>query len=744
MTIEQARAIEALQAIPADLPRDDWVRAGMAAQAAGLDFDAFDAWSAQADSYDARAARDTWRSFQPGKGVGAGTLYRMAAAHGWRMSSKPAAKPVQTRQKPAEQPRKPAPNATPLAVWNRAKPATAEHGYIRAKGASGAPLESLRVLPADDTLRIAGQQMGGALVVPAFDADGGLQSLQLIPPPGAGKKMNLPGCPMAGASFTVGEVKPGAPVYLAEGIGAAWACWVATGNAAVVCFGWSNVGKVAAQLRQKDEAARLVLVPDTGKEEAAAEIARELGCMVAEMPEGWPSNSDVNDLAERDGHDVLADLLANAKAPAQSPTEQEQEGPHLVPVNVADVLTNPSPPPRFVWDGYCPRGTVTLFGAHGGTGKSTVALMLAVSAALGRPLFGVDVEPCAVVFASLEDGAGIVRHRLASICRAWGINPHALQGRLHIVDGTERPELFQSETRDAGKTTASYGELRELAQSTGAGLVIVDNASDAYGGDEIQRRQVRAFMRALAEVARANDAAVMLLAHVDKNTSRARKAEGGEGYSGSTAWHNSARSRLFMSRADDGTLTIEHQKSNLGKLREPLMLVWPEAGLPEALSNVPSEHSDRMKGRADDANAMALLRLIAEFEGREQYCGTAITARNNPHAVLRSEPAYLRLKLSATDTRRIVNQCQRAGWLEIVTYRTSDRKDKDRWTVTQLGRDFAGIAPSAPCAPSYDIEEESADSARGAPCAPSCAGGTGESARALEGAEADAEGSNHG
>ena len=76
------RAHDALYSIPADLPRDDWVKAGMAAHAAGIDFDAFDAWSAGAGNYDAAAARDTWRSFKPGKGVGEGTLYRMAAEKG--------------------------------------------------------------------------------------------------------------------------------------------------------------------------------------------------------------------------------------------------------------------------------------------------------------------------------------------------------------------------------------------------------------------------------------------------------------------------------------------------------------------------------------------------------------------------------------------------------------------------------------------------------------------------------------
>lgn len=40
-------------------------------------------------------------------------------------------------------------------------------------------------------------------------------------------------CADGRASFTVGEVVPGAPALPAEGVGTAWACWQATGNAAV-------------------------------------------------------------------------------------------------------------------------------------------------------------------------------------------------------------------------------------------------------------------------------------------------------------------------------------------------------------------------------------------------------------------------------------------------------------------------------------------------------------------------------
>jgi len=738
MLNEIDRARDALHSIPCDLPRDQWVKSGMAFHAAGGDFETFDQWSAPAGNYNAQACRATWRSFKTAPdGVGAGALFGMARDSGWTdgntthrtVKHTPTPTPTPT-PKPVEPPRKPSPGKSAADIWSRCEAATNAHGYIMGKGAAGVPLDTLRVVPMGDSLRIAGQAVAGFLMVPAYAPDGELQSAQFIPPPGAGKKVNLPGASMAGGAFTVGQTD--GPAHLCEGIGAAWAVWQATGHRAVCCFGWGNVRRVAVNMRERDPAARLVLVPDAGKEQDAAKIATDVGAVIAAMPDGEANNFDAWDLAQRDGLDVLALLL-------QSATEPPKPAPLLRPVSVFDVLTNPAPPLAFIWDGYLPRGVVALMGAHGGTGKSTIALMLVVCAALGRPLFGVDTEPCKTVFVSLEDGANIVRHRLAGICRAWGVDPHDLQGRLHIVDGTEHPELFAADTRGAGENTATYYELRRLVQLEDFGLVVVDNASDAYGGDEIQRRQVRAFMRALVEVARLTNCAVMLLAHVDKNTSRNKKAEGGEGYSGSTAWHNSARSRLFLTRGDDGLLTLEHQKSNLGRMREPLTLEWLDGGFPQLVQGGSFDvdgFTMRQQGSADDVRVAALLKLIAEFESREQFCSPAITSRNHVHAVLKSEPAFLKLKLRPDDTKRIVNQCQRAKWLEPLDYRTIDRKPHQRWVVTSEGRSFAGL--SAPTAPTVPTTEDGADSADGtkvsAPTAPTYLGGVGDRARTQDGA----------
>jgi hypothetical protein len=623
-------------------------------------------------------------------------------------------------------------------IWDRCQPATSAHHYLVDNQATGVPLGSLRVLPAEDSLKIAGEFMAGSLVVPACRFDGSVSSLQFFALPDVAKRLlargksanlNLPGTYIEGW-HVVGELIPGGLVYISESIGTAWASWRATGAASVACFGWERIANVAAEIRQADESAQIVLVPSAGKESDAVKIARKVNAATTRMPEGAPSNFDASDFAKSDGLEALRTLLQAAQAPALPP-------PMLKPVCVSDVLTNPSPPPRFVWDGYLPLGLVSMFSAHGGTGKSTLALMLAVCTALGRSLFSIQTIQCKVLFVSLEDSAEIVRNRLAIICNQMGFDPSELEGKLLLVDGTENPELYSADVRGAGETTPTYSELRELVQLNGLGLVVIDNASDAYGGDEIQRRQVRTFLRTLVEIARLSNCAILLLAHVDKSTSRARTAEAGEGYSGSTAWHNSSRSRLFMSRKENGEIKLEHQKCNLGRCREPLLLEWPVDGLPQLLKNGSGDGSqlvEHIEGRADDERAIILLKMIAEFSSREQYCSPNPTARNNVFAMLKFDSAFQRLKLNADACKRIVTQCQRAKWLEPIEYRTHDRKTRLRWALTVKGMEIAGLcAPCAPCAPYAEDGDTGTQGLVGAPSAPSWAGGTGEQSALIKG-----------
>ncbi len=502
MAADIDRALDALQAIPPDLPRDAWVRAGMAAQAAGLDFDAFDEWSAQAGNYDARDARDTWRSFKPGKGVGPGTLYRVAAEHGWRMGeAKHQQRAVPAPRKPAEPPRKPAPGMSPAEVWNRCEPATAEHGYIVAKAAVGVPLDGLRVVPAGDLLRVQGEGMAGALVLPAYAPDGSLQSLQFVTTgdtaarlkaKGKTSKLNLPGAPMAGASLTVGEVLPGAPVAVCEGIGTAWACWQATGNAAVVCFGWGNVARVAEALRQKDPAARLVLVPDVGKEESAAEIAQAVGAAVACMPQGEETNFDANDLAQRDGFDVLAGLLEAATEPAKPEPRYKLLGGNEL---------RSLPPLAWRVRGVLPAvGLAALYGPSA-SGKSFLSFDMAAAIAEGRRWFDCRVEAAPVVYCALEGEAGFKLR-----AQAW----EASRGRA-LPDGLRM--MLQP-----FKLTESQDVIDLAAVVPAGAVVVVDTLNRAAPtADENSSRDMGEILEAAKLLQTLTRGLVLLVHHTGKN-----------------------------------------------------------------------------------------------------------------------------------------------------------------------------------------------------------------------------------
>ena len=420
----------ALHSIPANIARPDWVRVGMASHAAGLSFDDFNEYSAQGESYNLQACRATWRSFKVGKGIGAGTLFAIAAEHGYRMvESKPQPRPIPDPRKPKEPLRKPSPGMSAAEVWKRCEPALHKHSYIVKKGAAGVPLDNLRVLPADDGLTMLGERMAGALVVPVMQPDGKLSSLQLIAPPdvaerlkakGMNDKPNLSGHSLGSGRFIVGELVPGGVAYICEGIGTAWACWQATGAAAVVCFGSGRVRAVAAELRQHDATARLVLVPDVGKESEAAAIALEVSAAVACMPDGESDNFDANDLAQRDGVDVLAELLESATEPPKPEPRYKLLG--------ADELRNL---PALAWRvrGVLPaEGLAGLYGPSA-SGKSFLALDMAAAIAEGRCWFDCRVEAASVVYAALEGEAGF-KLRVA----AWEANTgRALPNSLSMV-----------------------------------------------------------------------------------------------------------------------------------------------------------------------------------------------------------------------------------------------------------------------------------------------------------------------
>lgn len=428
------RARNALYAISPDLERSAWVRAGMAAMSAGLTFEDFNDWSAGGGSYDPRACRDAWRSFKPDGGVQAGTLHRMAGESGaWRQ-----AQPARKSSTPAR-----AAGMSPEPVRARCELATSQHHYVMLKNAAGVDLSGLRVVRDDDPLRIAGELMRGSLVVPVIRADGTVSSLQFITPPevaarlkaqGKPGKLNLPGARLEGW-FTVGELVPGGTVYVVEGLGQAWSCWQATGAAAVVCFGAGRMRAVAVELRQRDPAARLIVVADAGMEVEAARLALEVSALVVNMPVGSPKNFDANDLAQRDGGDALVELL-------EAPTQPE---PPPLPLRTmfADELPDDYEAPDELVEGVLTAGAGSVLYGDSNCGKTFVMIDMACAVARGVPWLGRRTEQGAVLYLAAESPAS-VRGRLQAYQKHHGVRVPGFaitQSPIDLFDGEADTEL---------------------------------------------------------------------------------------------------------------------------------------------------------------------------------------------------------------------------------------------------------------------------------------------------------------
>lgn len=376
----------------------------------------------------------------------------------------------------------------------------------------------------------------------------------------------------------------------------------------------------------------------------------------------------------------------NPRAGLPSATNREQQGERFKVIPLANLGEVQPPAPSFWIQDYVPARVVTLLGAHGGAGKTMLGLVAAACIATGRPFMGKQTKRARVLFLSGEDDMTTVQWRMAQICREYGIDPAALDGWLTAIDATEDdPTLYIESIVNGtriGIPTDGYKQLRSFVED-GHDVLIIDNASDVYGADENSRPQVRGFMRALAKLVKGRSGAIILLAHVDKNT--ARSNSGTEGYSGSTAWHNSARSRLFLKADETGGLILEHQKSNFGKRAEPINLCWS----PHAVLTV--NGSAASVAGADTDERDKVLQLVLEFYQRGENISPFPHSPANAWKALHGEEGFPK-RLTRTRLFDLLRNMQRAGLLDIEQYRNSSRHISQRWRVTERGQSLIEIA----------------------------------------------------
>ena len=283
-------------------------------------------------------------------------------------------------------------------------------------------------------------------------------------------------------------------------------------------------------------------------------------------------------------------------------------------IDARDFADRPFRPRQWLVDGLMPERTVTLFSGDGGIGKSTAAEQLGFAVATGRRWLGTNTRAGSCLFITAEDEADDLQFRLAMTCRHEGMSFRDIPaGRLSVWSFAGHDALLAVPAARGGTLipTPLFGAIRAKIEALRPSLVVLDTSADLFGGEENNRTHVRQFVSMLRSIAIEFDTAILLLSHPSLTG-----ITNGSGLSGSTAWNNSVRARLYMKRDEtDPAITIlSVMKSNYGPTGEQIRCEFRD-GVFVALGRDKDANAHRLNTEqsADDL----FLLLVAEFNERE-------------------------------------------------------------------------------------------------------------------------------
>ncbi|BBK31519.1 RecA-family ATPase [Stella humosa] len=290
----------------------------------------------------------------------------------------------------------------------------------------------------------------------------------------------------------------------------------------------------------------------------------------------------------------------------------------------ADLAGRPIPDRAWLVPGWLPLHQCTLFSGSGGVGKSQVGgIQLQASTAVGASWLGWAVERVRSLGIYCEDDESELHRRMASVAASMGADLSDfgdMAWRSAIVDAHE---MVEEDGRGGVKVTPYYGQVVAAAKAFKAQLLILDSSANLFGGDEIKRRQVRAFLTTLNRLAIEIDGAVLLLSHPSAAGTAART-----GNSGSTHWPNGVRSMLYMEQdpdpdADPDTRIITRVKSNYARKGDSFRVQWRD-GVFHALDEPGSLDRTAMASKAD----RVFLALLQSTYTAGEWVSPRMQARN--------------------------------------------------------------------------------------------------------------------
>lgn len=234
----------------------------------------------------------------------------------------------------------------------------------------------------------------------------------------------------------------------------------------------------------------------------------------------------------------------------------------------------PVPARPWLVPGLIPLRNVTFLNGDGGVGKSLLSLQLLMAAATGGSWISEPVKRCRAFGVFAEDDKDEIHRRLVDVCNATGTGLGDLEDlKLASRVGLDNV-LMTFGPGDTGDQSAFFSEVMNTSLNFGAELIVLDSLHDLFAGNENNRSQARQFVNSLRLLATECDAAVVVNCHPS-----AAGMSTGTGTSGSTAWNNAIRSRLYLTRptgeeVDNDARVLKTMKANYGRAGGEIKLRW--------------------------------------------------------------------------------------------------------------------------------------------------------------------------
>ncbi len=368
----------------------------------------------------------------------------------------------------------------------------------------------------------------------------------------------------------------------------------------------------------------------------------------AEQPKASPPPDQLDDVGDDhgldrhvgDGHEsgvggdgTSAPNASPRPAPASAgqafkPANPNYRIPELRAIDPLEWAGGSAPERRWMVADLVPLGNVTMLGGDGGVGKSLLAMQLLAAAASGKGWLGRETMRCKALGIFAEDDHDELRRRQERINDHLDIGMADL-GDLALVSRAGADSVMMDfgrdyEARDRGEPCEFFQRARDLALKHGAQIVVLDALHDFFGGNENSRPQARQFVNMLRGLAIDIDGAVVLCAHPSLTG-----LSSGTGLSGSTAWNNAVRSRLYLTRPDEDegepdrdARVLKVMKSNYSRTGDEIRLRWQDGVF--VREDEPTGVFGTMKRRGAERVFLELLDKVTS-EGRQLSEGRTST-----------------------------------------------------------------------------------------------------------------------